>query len=138
MHIVAHGVDLVDIERVARMLAEHGDRFRQRCFTEAEQAYCDSAAVRHAERYAARLAAKEAAMKAIGTGWRDGIAWTDFEVVRLPSGQPSLSVTGTSAGVASELGITDWLVSLSHADRYAMASVIACRKCDDSGRADQG
>lgn len=128
MHIVAHGVDIVDIERVVRMLDDHGDRFRQRCFTTAEQAYCQSAAVRNAERYAARLAAKEATMKAIGTGWRDGIAWTDVEVVRLPSGQPTLVVTGRSAAVAADLGITDWLMSLSHAGQYAIASVIGCRK----------
>ncbi len=128
MHIVSHGIDLVDIERVIRMLDDHGDRFRERCFTAAEQAYCGSAAVRHAERYAARLAAKEAAMKTIGTGWRDGIAWTDIEVVRQPSGQPKLVVTGKTAEVATGLGITEWLVSLSHAGGYAMASVIGCRK----------
>lgn len=133
MHIVSHGVDLVDIARVAKMLDEHGERFQQRVFTETELAYCEAVTHRRAERYAARMAAKEAVFKAIGTGWRDGIAWTDVEVRRQPSGQPTLHVTGRCAELAGERGITDWLVSLSHAADYAMASVIGCRKPSAGG-----
>lgn len=132
MNALAHGIDLVDIARIERMLIDHDERFRQRVFTEAEQKYCDAATHRRAERYAARFAAKEAVLKAFGTGWRDGIAWTDIEVVRQPSGEPTLKLTGKCAEVANSLGITDWLISISHAGEtsggYAMASVIGCRK----------
>jgi len=121
MNIVAHGVDIVDIARVGKMLEEHGERFQQRVFTAGELAYCDAVTHRRAERYAARMAAKEAVFKAVGTGWRD------VEVKRQPSGRPTLVVTGACAQHAQQLGITHWLVSLSHAGDYAMASVIGCR-----------
>lgn len=132
MNAVAHGIDLVDIARIERMLDEHDERFRQRVFTKNEQAYCDAATHRRAERYAARFAAKEAVLKALGTGWRNGIAWTDIEVVRKPSGEPALNITGKCAEIANDMGITHWLISISHAGEtsggFAMASVIGCQK----------
>jgi len=129
MRIIGHGIDLVEIGRITMMLQEHGNRFCRRCFTEAEQAYADAAKQRRAERYAARFACKEAVFKALGTGWRDGIAWTDAAVVNEPSGRPRLELDGRCADVASRLGITHWLVSLTHVGGrpgYAAASVIAC------------
>ncbi len=125
MDIVAHGVDLVDIARIEAMLVEHGERFTTRCFTEDEQTYADSAARTRAERYAARFACKEAVLKALGTGWREGISWRHIEVRRTPSGQPQVTLSGRCAELADEMGIDGWHVSLSHTRDNAMASVIA-------------
>ena len=122
--VVAHGIDLVDVERIARMLEEHGDRCASRCFTAAERAYADASDRRRAERYAARFAAKEAVLKALGTGWRSGIAWTDMGIVNEPSGRPVMRLTGRCAEIAEERGIRRWDVSLSHAERYAVASAL--------------
>lgn len=124
--VIAHGVDLVEIARIERSLAEHGERFVERCFTKAEADYCRSArSPRDVERFAARFAAKEAALKALGTGWANGIAWTDVEVVLDPSGAPSIRLSGKAQILAQEFGITDMLVSLSHTSVTALASVIA-------------
>ena len=125
MHLIGTGIDLVDVKRIEHMIDEHGQRFLDRCFTSAEQAYADSGTRSRAERYAARFAAKEAVLKVLGTGWRDGIAWTDIEVVREPSGKPVLSVTGRCAELASELGIRQWHVSLSHTASQAFATAQA-------------
>ena len=125
MTTLAHGVDLVEVARITEMLEKHGPRFLDRCFTEAERADCFVNEKRSDERLAARFAAKEAALKALGTGWVDGIAWTDVEVVRLPSGEPTLLVTGRAEQIAAGRGITGWRVSLSHTATHAMASVIA-------------
>jgi holo-[acyl-carrier protein] synthase len=130
MRIIGHGVDLVEIARIEAMLAEHGERFRDRCFTAEEQAYAEAATVRRAERYAARFAAKEAVLKALGTGWRDGIAWTDIAISRDPAGRPRVTLSGRCGELAAEQGIRRWSLSLSHAGTgegggYAMASVIA-------------
>jgi len=126
VNVIGHGIDLVEIARIASMLAEHGRRFPQRCFTEAEQAYAEAAGRRRAERYAVRFACKEAVLKALGTGWRDGIAWTDIGVVNEPSGRPTIRLSGRCAEIAANLGIRRWRISLSHAGAYATASAIAC------------
>lgn len=126
VRIVGHGIDVVEVERIASMLDEHGERFARRCFTEHERRYAEAAPRRRAERYAVRFAAKEAAMKALGTGWRSGIAWTDFEVLSQPSGRPLLEVSGRSAEIAEEMGIDGWHLSLSHTNAHGFASVIAC------------
>lgn len=122
---IGHGIDLVEIDRLAEMVRRHGDRFLHRCFTEAERAYAEEGGKRRDERLAVRFAAKEAALKAIGTGWRSGITWQDVEVTRLPSGQPGLQLTGQAAAIANDLGITRWLLSLSHTHSHAIASAIA-------------
>jgi len=134
MRIIAHGIDLVDIARVERMLAVHGHRFEERCFSPGERAYANAGRRRRAERFAVRLACKEAVMKALGTGWRSGIAWTDIEVVRSPSGQPHIALAGRSAAAAAHLGIDQWHLSLTHTESQAAASVIACssRPADDA------
>lgn len=125
MHIVGHGVDIVAVKRIAEMVERHSDHFLARVFTLGERGYAESSARRRDEHLAGRFAAKEAAMKALGTGWRNGIAWTDIEVVLLPSGQPSLRVTGAARDRALGAGISRWHVSISHTDDMAMASVIA-------------
>lgn len=124
MRIIGHGIDIVEIDRVMRMLDQHGDRFLERCFTEGERGFT-AGRRRRDEHLAARFAAKEAALKALGTGWRSGIAWTDVEVVSLPSGQPTLRLHGQAQRTAEEMGITDWSLTLSHTATYAVASAIA-------------
>lgn len=123
--MIAHGVDIVEVPRIAAMIQSHGEAFWTRVFAPGERSYCEQNVKRCAEHAAARFAAKEAAMKCLGTGWRDGIAWTDFAVVRDPSGKPVLVVSGEAAKVAAGLGITRWHLSLSHTGATAMASVIA-------------
>lgn len=125
MSIIGHGIDLVEIERIERMRIDHGSTFLDRCFTEGEQAYAESAPRVRAERYAARFAAKEAVLKAFGTGLREGIAWTDMDIVRNDLGAPSIVLTGEAAEFATSLGITAWRISISHTAELAMASVIA-------------
>lgn len=122
--VIAHGVDLVDVARIADMIQQHEDRFLERCFTAQERAYAHDRK-RRDEHLAARFAAKEAVLKAMGTGWRSGIAWTDVEITLEPSGAPRVRLSGVAAEIASEKGITAWLVSLSHAGGFAMASVVA-------------
>ena len=132
--VLGHGVDLAEVARIERMLAEHGDRFRERVFTANERLYADAGGRRAAERYAARFAAKEAAFKAIGTGWRSGIAWTDAEVVHGADGAPTLRVHGELARLAGERGVTAWRISLTHTDSVALASVIAGRPAAGEAR----
>ncbi len=124
MRLIGQGIDLVEVARIGAMVREHGDRFYDRCFTHTERAYAEGAR-RRDEHLAARFAAKEAALKALGTGWRDGIAWTDIEVVLDPRGRPGLRVTGKAAALAANLGITEWSVSLTHTGVHAAASVLA-------------
>jgi holo-[acyl-carrier protein] synthase len=124
MPILGHGIDLTEVDRIDEMLAEHGDRFVQRCFTPREIADAGDGP-RRVEHLAARFAAKEAALKALGTGWAQGVGWTDVAVHRAESGKPELVVTGRAADVAVERGITRWHVSLTHTKDHAVASVIA-------------
>lgn len=124
MPILGHGIDLTEVDRIEEMLAEHGDRFVQRCFTPREIADSGNGP-RRVEHLAARFAAKEAALKALGTGWAQGVGWTDVAVHRAESGKPELVVTGRAADVAAERGITCWHVSLTHTKDHAVASVIA-------------
>ena len=126
MNVLAHGVDLVQIARIAALLDTHGERFLARCFTDGERAYAESGRRTRVERYAARFACKEAVMKALGTGWRDGISWRDIEIAREPSGQPRLTLTGRCAELAEAMSITAWRISLSHTGTAAIASVIGC------------
>jgi holo-[acyl-carrier protein] synthase len=126
MQVIAHGVDLVDIARIEAMLQTHGRRFVERCFTDGERRYADASRRLRAQRYAARFACKEAVLKALGTGWRDGIAWRDIEVTRQPSGSPQVVLAGRCAQLARQQRITRWHVTLSHTPLSAVASVIAC------------
>src|SRR5579872_6951217 len=104
-------------------MERHGRRFVDRIFSPAEIAYVERKANRF-ERYAARFAAKEAGMKAIGTGWRRGIRWQDFEVANLPSGRPTLRMHGVAAKVAEGLGVRNIALSLTHTAQQGVAIVI--------------
>lgn len=128
MRIIGHGIDAVSVQRIQGMMSDHVDRFLERCFTDAERDHGTSNGVparRYAEHIAARFAAKEAAMKALGTGLTSGIAWTDFSVMNDAAGKPALVVRGTAAEIASTRGIRQWIISLTHTDDLAFASVIA-------------
>ncbi len=120
---VGLGIDIAETERIAQALERHGERFSRRVFTPAEMAYCDKFKNR-AERYAARFAAKEAAFKALGTGWAKGVRWLEVEVSHQPSGKPELLLTGRAREVATQLGVTRAALSISHANRYVVAQVI--------------
>ena len=121
--IVGSGVDLCEVPRIEQAISRYGDRFVERIFTPQEIAYANRKANRF-ERYAARFAAKEAGMKALGTGWRGGIAWRDFEVANLPSGRPTLQFHGRAAQIAAKLGVRNIALSLTHTREQAMAVVI--------------
>jgi holo-[acyl-carrier protein] synthase len=122
--IVGTGIDLCEVERIEKaMTSSHGTRFRERVYTEREIAYAERRANR-AERYAARFAAKEAGMKALGTGWSGGLGWHDLEVVNLPSGRPTLLLHRKAAEIAERMGVRQISLSLTHTAQQAMAFVI--------------
>lgn len=123
--IIAHGIDIVENARIAAMLEAHAERFTERVFTVTERSYADHGQRKRVERYAVRFAAKEAVLKALGTGWSEGIAWTDVEVLRLPSGEPRVLLTGRAAEIADARGIRAWSLSMSHTDHASVASAIA-------------
>lgn len=122
--IVGTGIDLCEVNRIRKAVdATHGTRFVERVFTEREIAYARRKASPY-ERFAARFAAKEAGMKALGTGWRGGITWHDFEVTNLPSGRPTLAFHGHAAEVAAKLNVRNVALSITHTADQAMAMVI--------------
>jgi holo-[acyl-carrier protein] synthase len=121
--IVGTGVDLERVDRIRAAIERHGRRFLERVFTAGEIAYVEGRKHRW-ESYAARFAAKEAAMKALGTGWDRGVHWVDVEIVREDRGRPGLRFHGRAAEVAAELGCRSASVSLSHTSDHAIAQVI--------------
>ena len=124
MEIIAHGIDLVDCPRIEEMVARHGERFVQRIFTAAEQAYAESNKNK-IEKLAGRFAAKEAILKLMGTGWRGKIAWTDIEIINNSSGQPEVTLGGEVEKIADKLGIKHISVSITHTANFAIASAVA-------------
>jgi len=121
--IVGTGVDLCEVIRIQEAIARHGRRFQERVYTAREIAYSERKANKY-ERYAARFAAKEAGMKALGTGWRGGLGWRDLEVTNLPSGRPTLAFHGKAAEIAEKLGVRNVSLSITHTKDQAMAMVI--------------
>jgi holo-[acyl-carrier protein] synthase len=121
--IVGTGIDIAEVPRIAESIARFGERFLQRVFTEGERQYCDRKANR-VERYAARFAAKEAGMKALGTGWNYGVRWRDIEVRRKPGSRPTIVFHGKAAEFAARLGAVNVSLSLSHTAEQAIAHVI--------------
>ncbi len=121
--IVGTGIDIIEVSRVAASIERFGRRFLERVFTTAEIRYCESK-VNKMERYAARFAAKEAALKAIGSGWRRGVAWRDVEVGHEPGGRPTIMFSGRAAEFAARRGMRHAAVSVSHTREYAVAQVI--------------
>jgi len=132
MRIVAHGIDMVDCQRLKESVERFGKRFLDRVFTPLEQEYC-LGKKREMEHLAGRFAAKEAVLKVLGTGWRDGINWTDIEVRNAPSGQPSVHLSGRCRELADQQGLASILISISHIETHAIASAIAAS--EDSGGA---
>ena len=113
------GIDIIEIDRIQQTIQRWGTRFLNRIYTDAELVYCRD----KVERLAARFAAKEAAMKALGTGIR-GVRWKDFEILRLPGKPPTISLHGNAKMIAANLGIQELAISISHSRNYAVASVI--------------
>lgn len=122
--ILGIGLDVVELDRIARVLGRHGQRFRERVFTEAEITYCEASG-RAIESYAARWAAKEAVSKALGTGIGEHCAFLDVEVLRAGNGAPSVRLFHAAQATATRSGIRQILISLTHARDYAAAQAIA-------------
>lgn len=121
--IVGTGIDLVEIARIRSSHQRYGQRFLDRIYTTGEQAYCLRKR-NSAESLAARFAAKEAGAKALGTGISHGVSWLEIEVVREPSGRPSIRFHGRAREFAARLGAARAALSLTHTDELAMANVI--------------
>ena len=121
--MLSTGVDIIEIDRIARTLERYGDRFLHRIYTPGELEYCR----RRPSKLASRFAAKEATMKALGTGVR-GVGWKDIEVVRAPSGAPSIALYGRARSRAERLGILEISISMSDSRDHAVAFVVARRQ----------
>ena len=121
--IVGTGIDIAEVPRIGQAIERFGERFLLRIFTAGEIRYCDSKANR-VERYAARFAAKEAAMKALGTGWNHGVRWRDCEVVRAPGGRPTMTFHGKAGEFAAKMGVNNIALSLTHTTEQAIAQLI--------------
>jgi len=117
------GVDIADVARVARSIDRYGERYLNKVFTPAEIEYCRDAAI-STQRYAARFAAKEAAMKALSTGCTEEVSWKNFEVINEESGQPRLKANGKAAELLAELRVSKIWISLTHNPEYAIAYVV--------------
>jgi holo-[acyl-carrier protein] synthase len=121
--IVSIGIDIIEVARIREVL-QRTPRFRERVFTPSERAYCDSRGAVAAQHYAARFAAKEAALKALQTGWRGGISWQDVEIGSRDSGAPYLILHATVKDLFNSSGATAAHLSLSHTMEHAIAEVI--------------
>jgi holo-[acyl-carrier protein] synthase len=133
MEIVAHGIDLVDFPRIEEMVRRHNERFLDKVFTAAEQAYAE-ANKNKIEKLAGRFAAKEAILKLMGTGWRGKIAWTDIEIVNSPTGQPEVILSGEVRKIADKFKIKHINVSITHTANFAIASAVALVNSNESKR----
>ena len=121
--ILGSGIDLVEIGRIQQSLERYGQRFLNRVYTSAEQAYCLRKR-KAAESLAARFAAKEAGAKALGTGISRGVNWLEIEVAREPGGRPTLRFHGRAAEIAARLGVVHTALSITHTSDLSMANVI--------------
>src|SRR5246500_3519400 len=117
------GIDIAEVKRIASVIESQRERFLRRVFTLDEVAYCEQFRNKY-ERYAGRFAAKEAAMKALGTGWRRGVRWVDVEVVRESSGRPAMQLAGEAGKIAKSLGVKRIALSITHTETQALAQVI--------------
>lgn len=124
MQVIGIGTDIIECSRISQMLVRHGGRFTDHVFTEEEFRYCSCRKIA-AQHFAGRWAAKEAVLKALGTGWAAGLTWTDVEVVIQAGGKPVIQLHRGAAHKAAELGITEVLISISHCKAYATATAIA-------------
>lgn len=127
MRIIGIGLDLVKIERIRALAERWRERFLERLYTEAERRYCFERVSPYAS-LAGRFAAKEAILKAMGTGWSAGISWQDIQVVNDRSGKPVAQVQGRAGALLREAGVTDIHISLSHDADYAIAQVVLTKE----------
>jgi len=121
--IVGLGIDIAEVARVKAAIERHGETFLRRVYTAKEQEYCERFKNKY-ERYAGRFAAKEAAMKALGTGWSRGVRWVDVEVAREKGGRPTLKLAGEAAHIAGRLNVKNIVLSITHTADQAFAQVI--------------
>jgi holo-[acyl-carrier protein] synthase len=121
--IIGLGVDITEVPRIKATIERRGELFLRRVFTPGEIEYCERFKNKF-ERYAGRFAAKEAAMKALGTGWRGGVRWVDLEVVREQSGRPTMALAGEASKIATRLGEKHISLSITHTESEALAQVI--------------
>ena len=121
--IVGIGIDVAEVKRIRAVIESQGERFLRRVFTLDEVAYCEQFKNKY-ERYAGRFAAKEAGMKALGTGWSRGVRWVDVEVVRQRGGRPTLELKGEARKIADGLGVKHVALSITHTVEQAIAQVI--------------
>ena len=121
--IVGMGIDIAEVKRIQKVIESQQSRFLRRVFTLDEAAYCEQFKNKF-ERYAGRFAAKEAAMKALGTGWSRGVRWVDVEVVRQRGGRPTISLSGEARKIADALGVKNISLSITHTSEQAIAHVI--------------
>jgi holo-[acyl-carrier protein] synthase len=121
--IVGMGIDIAEVPRIQAVIESQRERFLRRVFTLDEVAYCEQFKNKY-ERYAGRFAVKEAAMKALGTGWSRGVRWVDLEVVRVRGGKPTLVLKGEARKIADGLGVKNIAVSITHTEAQAIAQVI--------------
>lgn len=131
MNVVGIGTDIVECLRIAQMIERHGELFITRVYTDHEIEYCQcrKQATQH---YAGRWAAKEAVLKALGTGWRRGISWRDVEIRNDASGKPTVALRGGARDMVEELEITEMLISISHCRSHATAYALAVGKERDT------
>ena len=121
--IVGMGIDIAEVERIRGAIERHGEVFLRRIFTAKEREYCERFKNKY-ERYAGRFAVKEAAMKALGTGWSRGVRWVDIEVVRQKGGRPTLMLEGEARKIGEMLGVKSIALSITHTAAQAYAQVI--------------
>src|SRR6202451_3016189 len=121
--IVGMGVDIAEVERIRGAIERHGEVFLRRIYTAREREYCERFKNKY-ERYAGRFAAKEAAMKALGTGWRRGVRWRDIEVIREGSGKTTLQLEGVTRELADKMGVKNISLTITHSGNLALAEVI--------------
>ncbi|MBR61953.1 MAG: holo-[acyl-carrier-protein] synthase [Dehalococcoidia bacterium] len=123
---LVHGIDIIEIDRIRNVVNQYGSRFYNRIYSTLEIEYCNG----NPSKLATRFAAKEAVMKALGTGIR-GVSWKEIEVLRQPGQAPQIRLHGRASQRASSLGITEMALSLSHSDNFAIASVVAESKTNN-------
>jgi holo-[acyl-carrier protein] synthase len=121
--IIGLGVDISEVGRIKAAIQRHGETFLRRLYTPAEREYCERFKNKY-ERFAGRFAAKEAAMKALGTGWSRGVRWVDVEVVRQRGGRPTVKLHGEAGKIADALGVKNIALSITHTADQAFAQVI--------------
>jgi holo-[acyl-carrier protein] synthase len=124
MQIIGIGTDIIECDRIARMLIQHGEHFTNHVYTDEEFRYCSGKKIAE-QHFAGRWAAKEAVLKSLGTGWAAGITWTDVEIVIQTGGKPTVRLHRGATKKATELGIAEVLISISHCKAYATATAIA-------------